>query len=94
MINIQKQQNSPVTVIRAASASELSDYEKNKLASIEDNAQQNKIETIIVDGVKVPVDRETKTAKLNLNLKNLAFKNAITTDDIDSNSLFFIKCEL
>ena len=41
MIKVQKQQqNSPLTVIRAASGNELTNYEKKKLASVEENAQE------------------------------------------------------
>ena len=94
MLDLKKQQTTPVTVIRAASGSELTEYEKNKLASVEDGAQQNKIEVIKLNGVRVPVDQETKTANINLNLQNLAFKSTITNKDIDDGSIFFIKCEL
>lgn len=94
MINIQSKQNTPITVIRAASGSELTEYEKKKLNTVEEYAQQNKIEIIKVDGKRATIDSETKTANINLNLKNLAFKSAITSEDVDSNSLFFIKCEL
>jgi hypothetical protein len=94
MLNIQKQQDTPIAVIRAASGYELTEYEKKKLANIEAGAQQNTIEAIRVNGVKAPIDYETKTALIDLNLKNLAFKNTINSDDIDPDALFFIKCEL
>lgn len=92
MINIQKKQNAPVTVIRAASGNELTNYEKNKLASIDHGAQQNKIEVIKVNGKRVPLDTDTKVAQIDLG--QLAFKNTITPAEFDSNELFFIKCEL
>ena len=92
MIKIQKQQNTPMTVIRAATGSELTEYEKNKLASIEENAQQNKLEVIRVNGDRVTIDKETKTA--NINVGDLAFKSAIAPADVDSNELFFIRCSL
>ena len=98
MINIQKQQDKPITIIRAATGHELTEYEKKKLAKIEEGAQQNKIEAVRVDGVKMPIDPETKTVLIDLNLKdnlkNLAFKSMINSTDIDPEDLFFIKCEL
>lgn len=92
MIKVQKQQNNPITVIRAASGNELSNYEKQKLASIEEKAQQNKLEAFKVNGTRVPIDPETKTA--NLKVGDLAFKNTVNSNDIDSNELFFIRCSL
>ena len=92
MIKIQKQQNTPMTVIRTATGNELSEYEKNKLASIEENAQQNKLEVIKINGNRVTVDKETKTA--NINVGDLAFKSAVAPTDVDSNELFFIRCSL
>jgi hypothetical protein len=108
MIKIQKQQNSSAAqqnfqsvkqntttaanaAIRAASASELTKYEKDKLSSIEDRAQQNKIECFRINGNRVPID-SNKT--VNIDMGKLAFKSAVTSDDIDSSELFFIKCEL
>jgi hypothetical protein len=93
MIKIQKQQNNPITVVRAASGNELSNYEKKKLASIEENAQQNKIEAIKIDGKRAQIDAETKTANINLGLGNLAFRN-VAPHKLDTEDLIFIKCEL
>lgn len=93
MINVQKQQtNDSITVIRAASGNELTNYEKNKLAGIEEQAQQNKIEAVKINNKRIPIDSETKTA--NIELGSLAFKSTLTPDAVDSNELFFIKCEL
>lgn len=92
MIKLQRQQETPTTLIRAASAGELSTYERTKLASIEDQAQQNKIENIRLNGAKVTVDAETKTA--NIKVGDLAFKSTVTSNEIDTNDLFFIKCSL
>jgi hypothetical protein len=93
MIKVQKQQkNNPITVIRAASGNELSNYEKQKLANIEENAQQNKIEAIRINGQRAQVDSETKVAQINLG--ELAFKSSITQDELDTDEVFFIKCEL
>lgn len=92
MIKIQKQQNAPITVIRAASGNELSNYEKNKLATVEEYAQENKIEVIKVNGKRASVDPETKAAQIELG--TLAFRSTITESDLASNELFFIKCEL
>lgn len=92
MINVQKQQDTPVTMIRAASGSELSTYEKNKLAKIEEQAQQNKIETIRLNGTRVSVDPDTKTA--NIKVGDLAFKSTVSPTDLNTGELFFIKCSL
>lgn len=93
MIKVQKQQqNSPLTVIRAASGNELTNYEKKKLANIEENAQENKIEVIRVNDKRVTVDQDTKIAQINLG--DLAFKSAISSDDLDTETWFFIRCEL
>jgi hypothetical protein len=95
MIDVQKQQkNKSIAVIRAATGYELSEYEKKKLEKVEEGAQKNKIESIRVDGVRVPIDSATKTALIDLNLKDLAFKSAIGPKDIDQEDTFFIKCEL
>lgn len=92
MIKVQKQQqDTPLTIIRAASGNELTNYEKNKLASVDSGAQQNVIEVIKVNGKRVPVDKETKVAQIDLG--QLAFKDAITDADLDT-GVFFIKCEL
>jgi len=94
MIEVQKQQqtNNSITVIRPASSKELTEFEKNKLAEIEERAQRNKIEAIRVNGERVKVDEETKTADIKLGLGDLAFKNVISSNDLDG--YFFIKCEL
>ena len=108
MIKIQKQQNivaaqpstqvknqmasTTSTSIRAASVTELTKYEKNKLAGIEAQAQQNKIEAIRINGKKIKPDENTKT--VNINVGDLAFKSTVTSSEIDSNELFFIKCSL
>lgn len=92
MIKVQQKQSTPVSVIRTASERELSDYEKTKLASIEDKAQQNKLEVIRLNGERVPIDTNTKTADIKVG--NLAFKSVVTSKDIDNNELFFIRCSL
>ena len=92
MIKVQQKQSTPVSVIRTASERELSDYEKNKLASIEDKAQQNKLEVIRLNGERIPIDTNTKTADIKVG--NLAFKSVVTSGDIDNNELFFIRCSL
>ena len=58
MFDVHKPKQKPIIVIRAASASELSEYEKQKLANIENNAQENKIEIISlnIDGNKQQID--------------------------------------
>lgn len=93
MIKIQKQQQPvPTSTIRTASEAEISKYEKDKLASIEEHAQQNRIEVIRLNGARVPIDRDTKT--VNINVGDMAFKSTITSEDVDNNELFFIRCSL
>lgn len=93
MIKIQKQQSTPLTVVRAATANELSEYEKTKLASVEEKAQQNKIEAIEVDGKRAKINKETKTATVDLGLGNLAFRK-VAKHKLDTDDLLFIKCEI
>lgn len=92
MIKVQQKHAIPTSVIRVASERELSEYEKNKLAAIEEQAQKNKLEVIRINGERVPVDTDTKTA--NIKVGDLAFKSVVTSDDIDSKELFFIRCSL
>lgn len=92
MIKVQQKQTTPTSVIRIASERELSEYEKNKLATIEEQAQKNKLEVIRINGERVPIDTDTKTA--NIKMGDLAFKSVVTSDDIDSKELFFIRCSL
>lgn len=94
MIKVQKQNsnNNPITVIRAASGNELTNYEKKKLASVEANAQENVIEAIKVNGKRATIDSETKVAQIYVG--DLAFKSTVSPEDLDSNQWFFIRCEL
>lgn len=92
MIEIKKTSAEPMVVIRTATGSELSDYEKRKLANIEENAQENKIESIKVNNKRLPIDTANK--EVNLEFGNLAFKNKVVLDDISQDRLIFIKCEL
>ncbi len=93
MIKVQKQQkNNPITVIRAASGNELTNYEKQKLASVEENAQENKIEAIRVNGQRAMVDPETKVAQIKLG--DLAFKSTVSSNDFNNSECFFIRCDL
>jgi hypothetical protein len=108
MIKVQKQQNVATTAqnissirqttsdapvaIRSATASELTKYEKSKLAGIEDKAQQNKIEAIRLNGTRIKPDSNTKT--VNINVGDLAFKSVVTPNELSSNELFFIRCSL
>lgn len=92
MITIQKQPTCPAPVIRAVTGDELTEYERNKLAGIEEHAQENKIEVIRINDKKVPVNSSTKTA--NIKLGNLAFKSVITPGELSTGECFFIKCEL
>jgi hypothetical protein len=92
MIEIKKPTKKPIVVIRAASGHELSNYEKRKLANVEENAQANKIEVIKVNGQRVQIDPLNKEARIDLG--NMAFKSAVAPNDISADELFFIKCEL
>jgi hypothetical protein len=92
MLEIKRPTHKPVVVIRAASGHELSNYEKNKLANIEENAQVNKIESIRINGKRVQIDAAEKEARINVG--SLAFKNEVTPKELSSSELFFITCEL
>lgn len=93
MFDVRRKVNSkPIVVIRAATGHELSNYEKRKLASVEEGAQKNKIEAISINGTKQYLDPINKEVKINLS--DLAFKEKITPADISAEDLFFIKCEL
>jgi hypothetical protein len=92
MIDIRKPAQKPIVVIRAASGHELSHYEKRKLATIEDNAQENKIEVIKVNNKRIPIDPLNK--EVNIDLGALASKDKVTPEELSSEDLFFIKCEL
>ena len=92
MFDIKKTSPESMVVIRAATGNELSNYEKNKLANIEENAQKNKLETITINGERVPINAANKEA--NIELGDLAFKTKVTADDIASDDIIFIRCEL
>ena len=90
MIEVRKQPQKPITVIRAASGHELSNYEKHKLANIEENAQENKIECVNVNGQRLPIENK----EVNIELGEFAFKNTVTAADLSADDLFLITCEL
>lgn len=92
MIDIRKPDTKPIVVIRAATGHELSNYEKRKLANIEENAQVNKIEVIKVNNQQLQIDPINKEVKLDLG--SLAFRDTINPKDLEPDELFFIKCEL
>ena len=94
MFEVHKPKRKPIVVIRAASESELSKYERHKLASIEVRAQENKIESISisVDGTKQQIEPLNKEVKIDLGC--LATKSVVTPAEISLDELFFIKCEL
>ena len=83
MIDIRKPTKKPIVVIRAATGNELSNYEKRKLANIEDNAQENKIEVIRLNDQRLQIDPINKEVKIDLTiltvleLKELAKKKEI-----------------
>jgi hypothetical protein len=92
MFEVNRPAKKPIVVIRAATGNELSNYEKHKLANIEDNAQENKIEVIKVNNQRLQIDTMEKA--VNISLGELAFKNKITTNELSDEELFFISCEL
>jgi hypothetical protein len=92
MLEIKRPVKKPIVVIRAATGNELSNYEKRKLANIEENAQENKIESIVVNDQRLQIDPLNKEVKIDLG--GLAFKSAVAPKDLSTDELFFIKCEL
>lgn len=92
MFEVKKPKQKPIVVIRAATGNELSNYEKRKLANIEDSAQENRIEAIRVNGDRLKIDPLNK--EVNLDLGNLAFKQKVSPAELSADELFFIKCEL
>ena len=92
MFDVNKSTQKPAVIIRTASGYELSEYEKNKLAKLDSNAQENKIEIININGKRQQINPETK--EVNIELGELAFRNVVTPDSLATNKLFFIRCEL
>ena len=94
MFEVSRPKQKPIVVIRAATGKELSEYEKHKLASIEKNAQENKIEIISlnVDGHKqqiMPINKEVR-----IDLGKMALSDSVTPADISTEDLFIIRCTL
>ena len=87
--DVSKPKQKPIVLIRAASGHELSSYEKSKLANIEDNAQEKKLESVTINGQRLPITNK----EVNINLGSLAFKQKISDEDLE-NDVFFIECEL
>lgn len=94
MFEVHKPRQKPIVVIRAASGKELSEYERHKLANIEKNAQENKIEVISlnVDGHKQQIEPLNKEVQINLG--SMALKSNVAPADLSTEDLFVIKCEL
>jgi hypothetical protein len=92
MFEVQKQKQKPIVIIRAATESELSAYEKHKLANIEERAQENRIEAIRVNGQRLSVDALNKEVRIDLG--EMAFQHKVRPVDMSTEELFFIKCEL
>lgn len=92
MFDVRKPTKKPIVVIRAATGNELSNYEKRKLANIEDNAQENKIEVIKVNDQRLQIDPINKEVRIDLG--GLAFKSKVGPAELSAEELFFIKCEL
>jgi hypothetical protein len=90
MFYVNRPERACKAIIRPATQRELSNYEKRKLASIEENAQENRIESLSINGKRIdPVDKE-----VNIALGDMAFKRAVSPEDLSTDELFFIKCEL
>ena len=92
MMEIRRPEHKPLVIIRAATGNELSNYEKNKLANIEHNAQENKIEVIKLNGERLPIDPANKEVRIDLG--ELSKKDKITEREISDDDLFLIMCEL
>lgn len=94
MFDIKNTKKSPPVVIRAATGNELSTYEKRKLASIEENAQENKIELVSLNigGQKQRLNAVNKEVEISLG--SLASKSSVSPADISLKEAFYIKCEL
>ena len=92
MFDIRRPAQKPMVIIRTATGNELSNYEKRKLANIEENAQENKIEVISLNDKRLQIDPLNKEVKIELG--DLAFKQKVMSTDISEEELFFIKCEL
>lgn len=91
MFDVQRPEPIRTAVIRAASSYELSEYERNKLAGIEENAQENKLEFVSLNGRRLPVDSTNK--EVNIELGTMAMQDEITPDLV-SEDTFFIQCAL
>lgn len=94
MFDVRKPKQKPIVVIRTATQSELSSYEKRKLANIEENAQENKIEIISMNVGGVQQQLEPLNKEVRIDLGSLAGKSKVTPSDLTADELFFIKCEL
>ena len=95
MFEVKRHEEKPITVIRAATAHELSNYEKWKLENIEEGAQVNKLEMVIVETPSKKeafASVENKTAKIELG--ELALQSKITPEEISPEELFLIECSL
>ena len=94
MLELKNPTKKPIVVIRAASGHELSEYAKRKLATIEDNAQENKIEIISVKVNDQKQRLQIEGKEVCIDLGELAFNNVVTPRDISDEELFFIQCAL
>ena len=94
MFDIRRPKRKPIIVIRAATGNELSNYEKRKLAAIEANAQENKIEAIFVNIDNNRKQVQPLNKEVQIDLGGLAAKSKVEAADISEEDLFFIKCEL
>jgi hypothetical protein len=95
MFDVKRPEQKPIVIIRAATAQEFSNYEKHKLANIENGAQVNKIELIELStpsGEKTMASTNEKVAKIELG--ELSLKDKITPDEISDEELFLIECSL
>ena len=91
MFEVNRAKKTPIVVIRAASGHELSNYEKNKLAAINPNAQENKIETVSINGQQIQID---SNKCINLELGDHALKPYITPADLSPEECFVMECNI
>ena len=92
MFDIQRTKQKPIVLIRTATGSEFSNYEKRKLANIEDRAQENRKEVNRVNDQRLPINPLNKEVRIDLG--DLAFQQKVKPSDISTEELFFIKCAI
>jgi hypothetical protein len=90
MFTIRRPKHKHIVIIRAATARELTEYEKRKLERIEENAQENKIEAIRLNGQPLEIDPDSKT--VDIALGDLAFRSEVSPADLADDEVFYLTC--